>query len=89
MTKLTTIEGIGEIYADKLRTAGVATVETLLKTGATPKGRQELQEKTGIDIEFADTPCLMPAFGEDDEKLLKDLVSMAQGKVKESKGYCY
>lgn len=52
-----------------------------------PQLVKELQEKTGIDIEFADTPCLMPAFGEDDEKLLKDLVSMAQGKVKESKGY--
>jgi predicted flap endonuclease-1-like 5' DNA nuclease len=52
MAKLETIEGIGDIYAEKLRQAGVGTVEALLEAGATPKGRKELQKATGIGHEF-------------------------------------
>ena len=48
MAKLEKIEGIGDVYAGKLREAGVATVEGLLKAGATPSGRKDLAEKTGI-----------------------------------------
>ena len=48
MTKLVEIEGIGEVYASKLQTSGIRSVEALLAAGATPKGRQELEEKTGI-----------------------------------------
>lgn len=48
MTKLIDIEGVGEAYAGKMKAAGVATIETLLKKGATPKGRKELSEKSGI-----------------------------------------
>jgi len=48
MTKLTEVEGIGEVYAQKLKHAGVATTKALLKQGATPKGRKEIAEKTGI-----------------------------------------
>ena len=48
MTKLTKIEGIGEVYAQNLKDAGIATVEALLVAGASPKGRQEIEEKTGI-----------------------------------------
>ncbi len=48
MTKLITIEGIGEAYEAKLNAAGIVTVEELLKQCATPKGRAELEEKTGI-----------------------------------------
>jgi len=48
MTKLTEVEGIGEIYAQKLKDAGIATTEALLETGATPAGRKELEEATGI-----------------------------------------
>ena len=48
MTKLTTIEGIGETYAQQLLEAGIATTEALLAQGASPKGRQELADKTGI-----------------------------------------
>ena len=48
MTKLTTIEGIGEVYAAQLRAVGINTVEALLDEGATPKGRQELEEKSDI-----------------------------------------
>jgi ribosomal protein L31 len=42
------IEGIGEVYARKLKDAGVPTPEVLLQKGATPKGRQEIAEKSGI-----------------------------------------
>ena len=48
MAKLIEVEGIGEAYAQKLKAAGVGSVEALLKVGATPKGRQELAEKTGV-----------------------------------------
>jgi glycine oxidase len=48
---------------------------------------KELQERTGLDIEFADTPCLIPAFTEEDEKFIKEQLSLAKSKVNESKGY--
>ncbi len=48
---------------------------------------KELHELTGIDIEFADTPCLIPAFTEEDEKHIKELTALAQSKIGESKGY--
>ncbi len=48
MAKLTMIEGVGEVYAEKLREAGVATTEALLEKGATAKGRKELVEATGL-----------------------------------------
>jgi len=48
MTSLAKIEGIGKTYAQKLKDAGIATTEALLKQGATPKGRQEIAEKSGI-----------------------------------------
>jgi predicted flap endonuclease-1-like 5' DNA nuclease len=47
--KILSIEGVGEVYGDKLRDlAGVKTVEGLLKKGAEPAGRKALAEKTGI-----------------------------------------
>jgi ribosomal protein L31 len=42
------IEGIGEVYARKLKEAGVPTPDALLQKGSTPKGRQEIAEKSGI-----------------------------------------
>jgi predicted flap endonuclease-1-like 5' DNA nuclease len=48
MTKIADIEGIGETYAKKLTEAGYGTVEAFLEHGATPKGRKEMGEKTGI-----------------------------------------
>ena len=48
MTKLIDIEGVGPAYAAKLEAAGVKDEEALLKMGATPKGRKELADKTGI-----------------------------------------
>ena len=48
MANVIDIEGIGEVYAQKLREKGVATTEALLEQGATPHGRKELADKTGI-----------------------------------------
>lgn len=48
MSKLSMIEGIGEAYEAKLKEAGVASVEELLETCASKKGRTSLAEKTGI-----------------------------------------
>lgn len=48
MTKVSEIEGIGPAYAEKLKKAGVQTVEALLESGSTPAGRKQLAETTGI-----------------------------------------
>jgi predicted flap endonuclease-1-like 5' DNA nuclease len=48
MAKLAKVEGIGEAYAQKLREAGIATTQALLEKGASPQGREEIAEKTGI-----------------------------------------
>jgi predicted flap endonuclease-1-like 5' DNA nuclease len=48
MAKLIDVEGIGTRYADKLKAAGVGSTDDLLKKGATPKGRKELANKSGI-----------------------------------------
>lgn len=48
MTTVFEIEGIGEVYAGKLKEVGIVTLEALLEKGGTPQGRAELAEKTGI-----------------------------------------
>jgi predicted flap endonuclease-1-like 5' DNA nuclease len=48
MANVIDIEGIGEVYAGRLKEAGVATTEALLAEGATARGRQGLAERTGI-----------------------------------------
>ncbi len=48
MAKILDIEGIGEIYAGKLKAVGISTTEALLEKGATPKGRKEIAEASGI-----------------------------------------
>lgn len=48
MTSLKTIEGVGPKYASDLKRAGVATAEALLVKGASPKGRKEIAEASGI-----------------------------------------
>ena len=52
MTRLETIEGIGQVYAGKLRAADIGSVEALLDAGATAEGRKELEEKTEIGHEY-------------------------------------
>ena len=48
MANLLRVEGIGEVYAQKLSDAGIKTTNALLKQGSTSKGRNELAENTGI-----------------------------------------
>ena len=48
-TSIIDIEGVGEATAAKLKAAGIGTVEALLEKGATPKGREELAAKSGVD----------------------------------------
>jgi predicted flap endonuclease-1-like 5' DNA nuclease len=71
MTKLTEIEGVGATYAAKLKDAGVETIEALLKAGATPQGRQELEEKTGLSpkliLEWVNLADLMRVKGVGEE----------------------
>ena len=47
--KIIDIEGIGPVYATKLGKTGIRTVEKLLNSGASAKGRKELSEASGID----------------------------------------
>ena len=49
MAKLTTIEGIGEKFAEQLKAAGAGTVEKLLEVGSTRSGRKKLAEASGVD----------------------------------------
>lgn len=49
MTKLTTIEGIGPAFEEKLEGAGISSCEELLEKGATGKGRDEIIAASGID----------------------------------------
>lgn len=48
MASIEDIEGIGASFANKLRTMGIATVESLLEQGATPSGRERIASETGI-----------------------------------------
>lgn len=42
------IEGIGPANAEKLAKAGIRTTDALLKKGASPEGRKELEAASGI-----------------------------------------
>ena len=46
--KVEEIEGIGPVLGEKLRAAGINTVDKLLENAATKKQRQSLAEETGI-----------------------------------------
>ncbi len=46
--KLSDIEGIGPGYAKKMNKAGIRSVESLLKNGASDKGRNEIAAATKI-----------------------------------------
>jgi len=48
MSKLETIEGIGPVLSEKLESAGIKSVEALLETGATRKGRDKIAGDTGL-----------------------------------------
>lgn len=48
MTKLSKIEGIGPVNEAKLKAVKVGSIESLLKKGATAKGRTELEAASGV-----------------------------------------
>ena len=47
--KIEDVEGIGSVYGEKLRKAGINSVDQILKIGCNPAGRKELAETTGLD----------------------------------------
>jgi predicted flap endonuclease-1-like 5' DNA nuclease len=47
-SKIIEIEGIGPANAEKLNLNNISTTSDLLESGATPRGRKELADKTGI-----------------------------------------
>ena len=47
--KIIDIQGIGPVYAEKLIGIGIETVDQLLEKGADAKGRQAIEDATGID----------------------------------------
>jgi predicted flap endonuclease-1-like 5' DNA nuclease len=47
--RITEIEGIGPNYAKKLGDIGITNVGSLLKRGASQKGRKEIADATGLD----------------------------------------
>lgn len=63
MAKLTTIEGIGPAIEAKLQTAGIGSIEALLKVCCTAGGRKDIAAKTNIEeqklLRFANHADLM------------------------------
>lgn len=50
MTAIIKIEGIGEVYAAKLKEVDINSIEALLKKCATPQGRKDLAEIAEISV---------------------------------------
>lgn len=76
--KIEAIEGIGPVFAKKLRAKGVRSTGELLKRGATKKGRGLLADKTGISetliLEWVNLADLMriKGIGEEYSDLLEE-----------------
>ena len=77
MVSIRKIEGIGQVYADKLKQAGITTVEALLEKAASAKGREALAEQIGVSakqiLEWANRADLMriKGIGEEFSDLLE------------------
>jgi len=91
MTKIIDVEGIGKVYAQKMVEAGISTIEALLSKGASPQGRKEIEEKTGIShkliLEWVNLADLfrIKGIGEEYSDLLEEagvdtVVELAQRK---------
>ncbi|MCC4246178.1 DUF4332 domain-containing protein [Stappia indica] len=65
------IEGIGPVYAEKLKAVGIRTTEAYLERAKDPKGRKALGEETGIDdkriLKWANMADLMRISGVGEE----------------------
>lgn len=77
--KIEDIEGIGKVFGEKLRAAGIKDTATLLARCATPKDRAALAEATGIApglvLKFANRADLMRVKGVGEE--FSDLLEAA------------
>jgi predicted RecB family nuclease len=77
MAAIKEIEGIGEAQAAKLTAVGIKTIEQLLESGASKKGRQDLAAGTGISekliMEWVNRADLfrVPGVGEEISDLLE------------------
>lgn len=75
--KITAVEGIGPVYAEKLGAVGIYTTADLLEHGGTRKGREDLAESTGIShtliLNWVNRADLMrvPGVGEEYSDLLE------------------
>ena len=49
MASISSIEGIGPVFAEKLAAAGIKTTEALLAAGGAKAGRKTIADETGID----------------------------------------
>src|SRR5574338_208217 len=49
MARIADIEGIGPVYAEKLREIGIQSTTTLLRRGGSAKGRKELADSACIE----------------------------------------
>lgn len=71
------IEGVGAVFAEKLKAAGITTTEGLLEKAKSPKLRKELAAATGIDesrvLKWANMADLMriKGVGEEYSELLE------------------
>ena len=48
MATISEIEGVGDVYAAKLKTAGIDTIEELLAKGGASSQRDAIEKETGI-----------------------------------------
>jgi len=71
------IEGIGPVYAEKLKAHGLNTTDALLEAAKSPKGRKELAAATGLEeariLKWANMADLMriKGIGEEYSELLE------------------
>lgn len=76
--RIVRIEGIGPVYAAKLKNLGINTTESLLERGADKKGRESLAESSGISerliLEWVNRADLMrvKGIGEEYSDLLEN-----------------
>ncbi len=79
MTSIRKIEGIGKVYAEKLKEAGINTVEALLEAASSDKARKELAERIGVSpkliLDWANRADLMRIKGVGEE--FSDLLEAA------------
>ena len=62
--KIIDIEGVGDVYAEKLIAAGIKDTDAILEKCAKPAGRKALEEETGIRVTKDDLELIGNSFSE-------------------------